>query len=201
MKEKTRQRHDVRQNQILQAVSRLITTKGMDSVTIKDIAEEVGVSEGALYRHFVSKRQMLSYLVQQVEAFLLQTVNDGQSKEASALETLEHILRAQISDVDGHPALSFIVIADAITFEGAGLGPQITSMLTDYQEGIQQVLTQGIREGSIRPNLHVHAAATTFLGIVQGTATMWALNTYTMPLAEHASQMWDIYRRAIAFTD
>jgi AcrR family transcriptional regulator len=41
------------------AAIRLFVEKGVAGTTIRDIAREVGISEGALYRHFVSKEQLV----------------------------------------------------------------------------------------------------------------------------------------------
>jgi AcrR family transcriptional regulator len=43
---------------ILEATERLIKMKGLARVTTKEIAREVGLSEGALYRHFEHKEEM-----------------------------------------------------------------------------------------------------------------------------------------------
>src|SRR5437870_13659660 len=44
---------------IMEAVERLVQLKGLIRVTTKDIARETGLSEGALYRHFNSKEEVL----------------------------------------------------------------------------------------------------------------------------------------------
>ena len=194
-----RQNTQVRKHQIIEAARYLITTKGMESVTIDAIAEGVGLTEGAIYRHFVSKNQILSLLIDDIEQTLLDTVRSAQVEGASAISNLERILEAHLSDVEGRRAVSFIVIAEAMGFEGIGLTPKVSSMFTHYLESIQAVLAQGIREGSVRPEVDVDAAATAFFGLIQSTATLWALNDYTAPLAEFRSQMWDIYKRGVAF--
>ena len=43
---------------ILQAALKLFVEKGIDGTTIRDIAQEAGVGEGTLYRHFKSKEEM-----------------------------------------------------------------------------------------------------------------------------------------------
>ena len=193
-----RQNTQVRKHQIIEAARHLITTRGMESVTIDAIAEEVGLTEGAIYRHFVSKHQILSLLIDDLEDTLLDTVRGAQAEGASATKNLEHILEAHLSDVEGRRAVSFIVIAEAMGFDGIGLTPKVSSMFTHYLESIQAVLEQGIREGSIRPDVDANAAATAFFGLIQSTATLWALNDYAAPLAEFRSQMWSIYKRGVA---
>ena len=188
----------VRQHQIIEAARYLITTRGMESLTIDAIAEVVGLTEGAIYRHFSSKHQILSVLIDDIERSLLDTVRNAQVEGASALKNMEHILEAHLSDVEGHRAASFIVIMEAMGLDGIGLGPRVSSMLTHYLEFLREILGQGIREGSIRPDVDVDAAATTFLGLIQSTATLWALNNYSSPLAERRAQMWEIYKKGVA---
>ena len=197
----TRQKTLVRQHQIIEAARNLIAAKGMDGVTIDAIAEEVGLTEGAIYRHFTSKHQILSLLVEDIERNLLDTVESAQTEGASAVDSLEHILEAHLSDVEGHRAVSFVVIAEAMGFDGTTLAPKVSLMFTRYLELIQAVLDRGIREGSIRPDINANAAATTFFGLIQSTATLWALNGYAGQLAEFRSDMWDIYRKGVVSSD
>ncbi len=201
MKERVRQRHDVRRLQIIQAVGTLITSKGMNSVTIHDIAGEIGVTEAAIYRHFTSKRAIYSLLLERWEESLLSTVRGQQYDSLPALENLERAFWAQLSEVQNRQALSFIVI-EAIAFEGTrGLATQVAAVITDYLEAIQDILVRGINEGAVRPDLNPDAAATTFFGMIQSTATLWALNDYNSPLAAQGAKMWEIFRRGVASTD
>ncbi len=193
----TRQKTLVRQHQIIEAARDLIATKGMDGVTIDAIAEGVGLTEGAIYRHFTSKHQILSLLVDDIESNLLDTVRSAQGDGDSAVKSLERILEAHLSDVESRRAVSFVVIAEAVGFDGTRLSHRVALMFTHYLELIQAVLDRGIREGSVRPDINVNAAATTFFGLIQSAATLWALNGYSGRLAEFRSQMWDIYKTGI----
>jgi AcrR family transcriptional regulator len=47
---------------VMRAALRLFVKKGIDGTTIKDIAREAGVAEGALYRHFKSKDDLAWHL-------------------------------------------------------------------------------------------------------------------------------------------
>jgi AcrR family transcriptional regulator len=50
--------------QVMRAAVHLFVRKGIDGTTIKDIAREASVAEGALYRHFKSKDDLAWYLFQ-----------------------------------------------------------------------------------------------------------------------------------------
>ncbi len=47
---------------ILESALRLFSEKGIRETTIKDIAKDVGITEGAIYRHFMSKDEIVKEL-------------------------------------------------------------------------------------------------------------------------------------------
>ena len=54
-----------RRPQILAAAEKLLRTRGLASITTKQIATEVGCSEAALYVHFASRAQLLLAVLQE----------------------------------------------------------------------------------------------------------------------------------------
>ena len=51
---------------ILLAALRLFSVKGFRGTTMKDIAREVDITEGAIYRHFKSKEEIIEHLIRRV---------------------------------------------------------------------------------------------------------------------------------------
>lgn len=193
-----RRTHEVRRRQILGAVAHLISTKGMARVTIDDIAREVGVTEGAIYRHFTSKREIFSYVIRAWRESLLSGMPSEADDGASALERLEQAFWSQLTEAENHRALVFMVIVQAISFEGEGLGVEVAAVVTEYLEALERILAAGIQGGSIRAGVNVNAAATTFFGMLQSTASLWAINGYKTGMAEQRTQMWEIFTRGMA---
>ena len=61
-----RKETSIRQKEIAAAARKLIVKYGSENVTIKKMALEIGVSEAAIYRHFKSKRDILSFLIKDI---------------------------------------------------------------------------------------------------------------------------------------
>ena len=62
---------DIRRDQIVEAALRIIANRGVKSLTTAAIAEEVGISEANLYRHFNSKDEILQGTVEKIGEGLL----------------------------------------------------------------------------------------------------------------------------------
>jgi AcrR family transcriptional regulator len=53
---------EIRRRQILDAVARLAVTRGLDQVSIAQVADEAGLAKGSIYLHFASRQDLLAAL-------------------------------------------------------------------------------------------------------------------------------------------
>ena len=53
-----KQQFAAREDAILDAVNVLLAKKGFDLMTMDDVAAEVGIAKGSLYKHFASKESL-----------------------------------------------------------------------------------------------------------------------------------------------
>ena len=79
-----------RKTQILSEATRLFSSDGYDKVTVKHLAETVGISEPALYRHFDSKEKVYDAVLESIASRLdTETLFERLKKE----DDLEVLLR------------------------------------------------------------------------------------------------------------
>ncbi|MCJ7655507.1 MAG: TetR/AcrR family transcriptional regulator, partial [Dehalococcoidia bacterium] len=84
----------VRRRQIIAAARRLIIKHGAEHVTVRRMAEEVGISEAAIYRHFKSKKDILYLLADDIEQNLLGDIAKAGNDGHASLEALDSVLRS-----------------------------------------------------------------------------------------------------------
>ena len=193
-----RQSTSERQLQIIEATQNLITSKGMEFVTIDAIAEKVGLTEGAIYKHFRSKREILTLLIDSIEQNLMETLVNSKQVGDSSLDHLGRILVAHLNDVEDRRAVSFIIISEAIAFDGIFMSDRVSLMLNNYLDFIKNVVDEGIKDRSFRPDVDMGAAANTFLGMIQIVATLWSLDAYAESFKGLRTNMWNIYRKGVS---
>ncbi|WP_461828824.1 TetR/AcrR family transcriptional regulator [Aquifex sp.] len=79
---------------ILEVALKLFSRKGFKETTIKDIAREVGITEGAIYRHFTSKEEIINNLLREITEELRQELFESIEKGESDKERLNNIIDA-----------------------------------------------------------------------------------------------------------
>lgn len=150
-----------RRNDIIQAALRLFARKGIRATTIRDIAHETGLTEGALYRHFSSKEELARWLF------------------VDSVRALYDYLAEAVAPVENSPA-RLCVLARGL-FDFAALEPDTYEyVMARHHDGLGtlppgqkppmalfvEVLRQGIGEGSFRP-MDPAVGAAVVIGICQ----------------------------------
>lgn len=191
------QNTDVRQKQIISAARRLIVKYGSEHVTVRRMAKEIGVTEAAIYRHFKSKRDVLSFLVDDIERTLIADVETNRAPELGALETLEKVVMDHISAIEQRRGVSFQVIAEIISLGDKKLNKKIFEVISKYNSLIKGILSEGIKAGALRQDIDLDATATLFFGMMQGLVSLWALSNYDFNLQERFSSLWKVFRNSV----
>jgi AcrR family transcriptional regulator len=195
------QKHEktvIRRRQIVEAARKLIIDRGSEHVTVRKLADAVGLSEGAIYRHFKSKRDILSFLVDHIEDSLLSDVREARDETISPLEALDRLLSGHLSAVEQRRGISFQVIAEIISLGDKKLNIRAFDAINKYVACLEELLAAGIKSGEIREGVDINAAATLFYGMVQGLVSIWALSNHGFNLHDKYRPLWQLYRSSVA---
>lgn len=188
---------NVRKKQIMDAARKLIMRAGSEHVTVRNMAKEVGISEAAIYRHFKSKTEILSFLADSVADGLLHDIDTAGSVGFTSVDIIDEILRTHLSRIEQRRGLSFLVLAEIISFGDKSLNKKVADNVQIYVERLRLLLADGVRVGLVRQNLNIEAASVLLFGMIQGLVNIWALNGYKFDLAEKYSQLWEVYRECV----
>lgn len=187
----------MRQRQIVSAARRLIVKYGSEHVTVRRVAKEIGVSEGAIYRHFKSKRDVLSLLIDDVENTLLGDIEDYYEPGANVLDTLEKVVLSDVSSVEQKKGVSFQVIAEIVSLGDRKLSSKAYDVINEYIKHIKNILSEGVKSGIVREDIDLDAAASLLFSIIQGLINIWALSRYSFDLEQRYLPLWNLFRDAV----
>lgn len=138
---------EAREGAILDATNRLLSAKGYELMSMDDIAGEVGIAKGSLYKHFASKEAlaaavMLRLLRRTSEALDALPDSLGASERLRAL--LEWVLRERLAGGVPHLPSTSASLRESLTrnFE-------YVDLLIAVSERIGSLIREAQSEGSI----------------------------------------------------
>ena len=84
----------VREDAIVSSVNRLLAEKGFDSMTVDEVAADVGIAKASLYKHFASKEALAAAAMVRVLQRALQAIEEqAVNPHASAFDRLRGVTR------------------------------------------------------------------------------------------------------------
>jgi len=191
-----------RQKQIIVAAGSLISKYGSEHLTVRRIAEEVGISEAAIYRHFKNKKAILSFLLKHIDEVLNEDIDrEILNNESITLEAIDRIVLSYFSIVGMGKGVSWQVVAEVISFGDRLLNQQAFRMIGSYIAHLEALLAKGVRDGALRKDININASATILFSMIQGLVNLWSLSNGTLKLVETYTPLWRVYRETIANTE
>ncbi len=188
---------EVRQKQIVDAARKVIIKYGSEHVTVRRIAKEVGFTEGAIYRHFKSKRDILSLMADHIEDSLLGDITGQSANGNTPLETLDITLRSHLSTIAQRHGVSFQVIAEIISLGDKKLNKKIYNTLNKYIDRLKQMISDAVQAGELRDDVDLDGSAMVLFGMIQGLVNIWALSGYSFNLEHRYAVVWSVFRESV----
>ena len=181
-----------RQDEIVKAAVDLAGVEGMDNVTTQAIADAVGVTQGAVFRHFPTKDTIWIAVVHWIRGRLMGVIDMAASRASDPLDAVERIFFAHIGFAEKNPAVPRLLFSTS-----PHLKHLVKEMLAGYEEKIAKLLAQAKTQGLVRADLGESDAATLFVAMIQGLVTrVLILGTKKSLLAE-ARRVFPIYLAGI----
>lgn len=160
----TRKPSALRREEIADAILRIIGERGLPAITISVIAEEVGLTSGALFRHFASREEMLDLAVTQGLARIDTTYP---SEAGRPLERLLELARRRIRLLGSDPGLSWLLRSEeALVTLPHGAVSAIKKVAARSKGYILDALREAAAEGSIRCDIDAEILLVPFVGTV-----------------------------------
>ena len=188
------QRKSQRRQQILEALAEMLEANPGDRITTARLAERVGVSEAALYRHFPSKSKMFEGLIEFIEDSLFERIALILREEPAATARCEHMLGLLLSFVEHNPGISRIMTGDALAGENPRLHQRVVQLFEPYETQLRQVLRDAEVNEGLRPVLPLPVAANLLMASAEGRMTQFVRSDFRRsPTADWAAQLSFIF--------
>ena len=174
------------------AALRLFARHGFASVSMRQIAAEVGVQAGALYLYTSDKQTLLFELMQ---AHLEDLLSDWQAPQADPLTQLRSFVEHHIRYHLDRPDLVFIAYMELRNLEPENFAV-IEGLRRDYEDRLEAVLRAGQRAGVFDvPDTKLATLA--LIAMLTGVTT-WFREGGRLDRERVAEIYWDMVRKAVS---
>jgi len=186
---------DVRRNATVETVVSLAAERNPSDITTTEIAARMGLTQGALFRHFVNKDAIVQAVMAWVSERLLSRLDAASANAASPLAALEAMFLAHAGFVADHPGVPRMLFAELQRPSESVTRRMVQTLLSHYRQRLQQLFDAAKAREQLA--LDVDAAISLFIGTVQGLVMQSLLSGNSETIRRDAPRAFAIYRRGI----
>lgn len=188
---------DERRAATVEAVINLAAEQNPSDITTTAIAQRMGLTQGALFRHFPTKDAILESVMAWVAERLLARTDKAAQGAASPVAALEAVFMAHIDFVSEHPGVPRLLFGELQRPGGTLPKKMAQTLVQHYGERLRRLLEAGMRQGELDAKLDVGAASVLFIGSIQGLVMQSLLAGDASHIRRDAPGIFSIYRRGI----
>jgi TetR/AcrR family transcriptional regulator, fatty acid metabolism regulator protein len=192
-----RRRSDDKRSRILQAAVKVFARRGYFAARVADVARRAGVADGTIYLYFRNKEDLLVSLFDEVMSQHLEGKRRELEPGKPAPARLRAIAERHLGLLGRNRDLA-IVFQVELRQSTKFMERFTATWLQDYFTLIAEVIEQGQREGTLRPDLPVKMATKAFFGVLDEMVTSWILSRKEYDLGALAGPVVDLFLRGAA---
>ena len=183
---------------IVETVLVLAAEGNPSKITTAAIADRMGLTQGALFRHFPSKDAIWEAVMMWVSERLLERADQASRSASNPLEGLEAVFSAHISFIAEYPGVPGIFFGELQRSEESPARKQARFLMEKYGGRILHMLEAGKKAGLIDEQVESRVAAGLFIGMIQGLVLQSHISGSSASVSRNASGVFALFRRGIA---
>ncbi|WP_374408095.1 TetR family transcriptional regulator [Hydrogenophaga sp.] len=193
-----KQATEQRQASLVEAALALAAQRSPADVTTADLAQAVGITQGAVFRHFESKAAIWLAVMDTVHDNLLARLRTAADAQQQPLKALRAVFMAHVDFVVEQPGVPRVIFQELQHPEDTPLKARVERLMQDYRSLITGLLQQALAARQLAPVTDLQAAAVLFIGSVQGLVMQSLISGKVAAIRPLAPAVFDLFEQAIA---
>lgn len=181
----------------VEAVVSLAGNQNPSDITTAAIAKHMNVTQGALFRHFPSKDAIWEAVMKWVAERFLARIDDSARGIESPLAAMEAMFMSHVEFAAEHPGMPRMVFSELQRAEQTPAKRMVQTLLQRYGKRLHGLIEKGKTSGELSAALDAEAAATLFIGTIQGLVMQALVAGDVGRMLKDAPRVFAIYRRGI----
>jgi TetR/AcrR family transcriptional regulator len=194
----TKQPTEVRQASLIAAALALAAERSPADVTTAQLAQAIGVTQGAVFRHFESKEAIWLAVLDDTSERLLARLRAAATPHAKdGLKALEAVFEAHVAFVIEHPGMPRLVFQELQRPQETPLKARVRQLMLAYRLLLVSLLQRAQEQSQLAQDTDLQAATVAFMGSIQGLVMQALVSGDVAAMRAQAPSVFQILRAGL----
>ncbi len=161
---------EVRKKEILSYTRDIIFADGPAQFTMRKLAKQVGITEAGIYRHFESKKEIYLELIDTLFSPWTKEMTKLDKSETTAPKKIKKISEIHLNFLLNEKLNPILFISESMNPDNEEITIRLLQRLSFFQSIVQNILKNGIEEGSLKDDLDIQTVSACFISVMQSAA-------------------------------
>ena len=186
-----------RQEEIIKASIDIISEKGIQHLTIKNLARSIGISEPAIYRHFESKMEILISILNKFESYIKSEKEIIAREDISSIDKIGSIFSYHFLHFKENPAFAAVIFSEEIFRDEKRLSDKVFSIISSNFEMVRVIVRNGQKKNEIRTDIDKEQITDIIMGALRLIVKKWRLSNRSFNIEIEGMKLWDSIKMMI----
>ncbi len=178
-----------RQIEITEVALELISEKGIQGLTIKNLAKKVGITEPAIYRHYDSKTDILIAVLELFKQNTEQLFENELNNDSKAIDKIEHLFTRHFASFSATPSLVSVIFSEEIFRNEPVLIAKIAEVIDKNDKILTTIIVNGQKTGEIRSDIEANYLSTIIMGTLRLFVKKWQFSAFSYDLPREGKEL------------
>jgi len=186
-----------RRLETVETLIELAADQNPSTISTQALADKMGLTQGAIFRHFPTKESIFSGVMGWVADRLMKHIHKAIKPETTAIGKLQSMFLAHIAFVSKHPGIPRILFGELQHDKDSVPKQMVKKLIVQYAELLREIMQAGRDSGELNSNLDIEAATLLFIGSIQGLVMQSMLAVDRQDMLAQAESVFRVYRQSL----
>ena len=193
-----RENTNVRQEQIKQAVLEIIFSDGLKNLSISNVAKHIGMSDGAIFRHFNTKHDIIVSIINDVQKNFISKLREIALSSEDPEIRLENFILTTVKYLTDNKGITILLFSEASYNNDKILKDQLFQIFNNQKKFISKIILDGIAAGKWDEKITVEYVAMLYMGIPVSLNVELMLNRGDLYPHEFSNRMFRLLLKILS---
>lgn len=163
----------------------VISQKGLQGLTTREVAKKQGISESAIFKHYKSKNELILAVLEYFSQYDQAIIDSLDLREYSPIEAIIFFVEAYVTYYENYPEITAITLSYGGLMCEPELRAVVYNIFSQRVNSIKFLIQEAKHKKVLSADVNPESMADLIIGLERASVLRWRMDNFSFSLKEH----------------